>query len=323
MSYSLTQKESLPDGIKRIGREQLDKAIAQLENQTADNQEESIHAARKRFKQIRAVVRLVRSELGETIYHQENSCFRDAGRQLSEVRDAQVRINTLEALAQHFADTLDAEAFDSIRQALDAYSEATQHYIINEENAVTAVLPDLKTARDRMASWPLKHHNWSALAPNLHKTYKRGRKAFQTAYKDNTPENMHEWRKRVKYLWYDLRLLKPLWPEMMTAWAAEASILADYLGDDHDLAMLRQFLLSQPKRLKGNEHLEVLITLIDHRQAELQTAAHFLGQRLYAEKPKHFIRRLKAYWQTWQSKAHQSPQKRLDKSALLKSLATV
>lgn len=321
MSYRLTTKESLPDGIRRIAREQLDKAIAQLAHQTTDNQEEAIHDARKRFKKIRAVIRLVRSELGEAVYQQENSCFREVGRQLSEVRDAQVRINTLEALAQHFADTVEPDAFSSVRRALDAYSEATQHYVIQEESAVDTVLPQLEIARDRIATWSLKHHRWSVLKPNIDKTYGRGLKAFHAAYKDNTAENMHEWRKRVKYFWYDLRLLRPLWPDMMKAWAKQASTLADYLGDDHDLAVLRQFILSQPKRLQGNEQLEVLITLIDHRQAELQTAARFLGERLYAEKPKHLTRRLETYWDAWQTKAHQPARKRLDKSALLKSLA--
>ncbi|NJL87602.1 MAG: CHAD domain-containing protein [Leptolyngbyaceae cyanobacterium SM1_1_3] len=275
MSYQLTAKEPLPDGIKRIVREQLDKAIAQLSDRVADAPEAAIHDARKRFKKIRAVVRLVRSELRESVYQREHSCFRAAGQKLAEVRDAQVRINTLEALTEHFSDILEPEAFSSVHQALDAYSEATQHYIVAEENATEAVLSELQVARDRIETWTLKHNDWSALEPNFKQTYKRGLKAFQIAYKKKTPENMHEWRKRVKYLWYDLSLLKPLWPDLMKAWATEASTLADCLGNDHDLAVLRQFILSQPKRLKGNSQLEVLITLIDHRQAELQTAARF------------------------------------------------
>jgi len=42
-----------------------------------------------------------------------------------------------------------------------------------------------------------------------------------------------------------------------------------------------------------------VLGLIEHRRAQLQTEAIFLGERLYAEKPKPFVRRLRRYWRAW------------------------
>ena len=48
----------------------------------------------------------------------------------------------------------------------------------------------------------------------------------------------HDWRKRAKDVWYQLRLLQDTWPDVMKAMAGQASQLSDLLGDDHDLAVL-------------------------------------------------------------------------------------
>jgi hypothetical protein len=41
---------------------------------------------------------------------------------------------------------------------------------------------------------------------------------------------------------------------------------------------------------------DAVIVLIDHRRAQLQTQAIQLGERLYAESPKAFARRVRRYW---------------------------
>ena len=109
-------------------------------------------------------------------------------------------------------------------------------------------------------------------------------------------ENFHQWRKRAKDLWYDLRILHGAWPEILGATAEEAHRLSDLLGDHHDLAVLREDLGS---RRFSNEDSEALAAAISSREAELAGDAFELGHRLYAEKPKAFRARLRAYWRAW------------------------
>ena len=42
--------------------------------------------------------------------------------------------------------------------------------------------------------------------------------------------------------------------------------------------------------------VDAVIDLIDHRREQLQTAAMFAGERVYAERPKAFARRLRRCW---------------------------
>ena len=52
------------------------------------------------MKKLRSALKLVRPVLGEKAYRRENERFRDVARELSDVRDAQVRAETVEALAR-------------------------------------------------------------------------------------------------------------------------------------------------------------------------------------------------------------------------------
>jgi hypothetical protein len=91
-------------------------------------------------------------------------------------------------------------------------------------------------------------------------------------------------------LGYHVRVLKPMWPELLGGLADELERLADYLSDNHDLAILRQALKNFPHALVG---------MIDQRRSQLQVEAQHLGARIYVEKPNDFARRFHRYWETW------------------------
>lgn len=91
MAFYLRDRESVAVRFKRIANEQAKKALFQVTVVIQQDPSEAVHDARKRFKKIRALLRLVRDQLGEDVYQSENACFRALGRRLSDVRDAQVR----------------------------------------------------------------------------------------------------------------------------------------------------------------------------------------------------------------------------------------
>ena len=152
---------------------------------------------------------------------------------------------------------------------------------------------ELRAVRARIDDWPLRRGGWPALEPGLDRSYRRGRRAFDRVRSKPTAESLHEWRKRSKDLWYHLRLLKPASPGILGGHADEAHGLSDLLGDDHDLAILREKL----RGATGGPAVDVdaVIELIDHRREQLQTDAMQAGERVYAEKPKAFRRRLHRY----------------------------
>ena len=111
----------------------------------------------------------------------------------------------------------------------------------------------------------------------------------------------------MKYLWYQVSLLRELWPKPLKKFADQVERLVDYLSDDHDLAMLRERVLNQSNESTNHHEHEALLALIDKRRAELQTQALFLGERIYAEKADVFKSRFHEYWRAWRSEQKTNP----------------
>lgn len=302
MAFRLKPDESVGKGVKRLARRQVEGALEELEPQHEDR-DEAVHDARKRFKKVRSVLRLVRDELGEKVYRRENQCFRDAARPLTEVRDARVLVESFDKLLEHFANEVNAKSFTGTREALEGNRQAIRARVLDESNTFAEVAEAIAGAHERVRSWSIDHRGWSALRRGLRRVYRHGREALATAVADPTAENLHAWRKESKYLWHQLQLLEPLWPAVLKELANQVHTLSSLLGDDHDLFLLRQTLANGPDVFGGTSTLETLFALIDRRRAELQQEAFLLGQRIYRDRPRAFTSRIKGYWKAWRSEA--------------------
>lgn len=299
MSYRLEKPEPLADEVKRITLEQIDKALPQLRN-PGDDRDEAVHDVRKRFKKIRACLRLVRDSIGGDIYHYENECYRDAGRVLAPVRDSTVDIETLNHLTSYFSDQLDEGVFDHLRQRLIERHKVISEQILDKEKGLTRVKVTIEQARQRVDGWPIQPGGFEVIDESLKRVYKRGYKGLMSAQEKSTNENLHEWRKRVKYLWYHIRILKPAWKDILDELADELHELSDYLGDDHDLAIFEEAVRKNSDWLSNEREFEILLGMIEQSRKFLQASAFPLGKKIYAEKPKDFVKRIQVYWRAWE-----------------------
>ncbi|HET7510449.1 MAG TPA: CHAD domain-containing protein [Solirubrobacterales bacterium] len=288
-SYELKGSEELGAGLKRVAATRAEKALERLRG-NGEDPAEAIHGARKDMKKLRAVLRMARGSLPQRLYKEENRRYRDAAQALSASRDAEVKLKTLDALGERDGG-LPREAIETWRQILDRDREAA----VNTAHAEAAI-GLIEEGLRGIQSWPLEGDSWKLVGGEVKRAYRRGHRAMAIAAADQSEESFHDWRKRAKDLWYQLRLLGPAWSGPLGAAAEEAHRLTNLLGDHHDLAVLRQDL---GERQLGEEETQALEAAIDARQAQLAVEAFALGRRLYAEPPKAYGRRLRRYWQAW------------------------
>jgi CHAD domain-containing protein len=255
--YRLDLEGDLPAAVRAVAAEQLDDAIAQLRD--GEDRVTAVHEARKDLKKVRSLLRLVRTAMPKDDRRRAGGALRDIAASLAGTRDA-----------------------DVMRETLAKLGATGTFTVVAQDPDVPAAIAGLERERALVSVWPLDGVDRAALATGLAIAYSRGRDEYRASRADPTVEGIHEWRKRVKDLWYQARLLEAAWPAVLDALAEEAHTLSDLLGDDHDLGVLA-------------EQMENLAALCHRRRAELQDEAFALGARLYAEKPKAFARRIAAY----------------------------
>jgi CHAD domain-containing protein len=288
--YQLEPDETPKQGVSRVAQGELDLTIGLLEAApNGDGGAEAIHEARKALKRLRTLLRVSRPALEDRQYRRENVNLRDAGRHLSDARDAQVLVETLDSLLEGFGDELPAGTWQRLRSALAERAERMQ---TDAPSDFEAVLKRLGRARERVPSWPLPSENGRAsLAEGFERIYRRGRRALRRAEAEPTPENLHELRKRAKDLWHSTQLLQPACPAEMKPRSKEAHRLSDLLGDDHDLSVLLEYADRHPKLVSKSER-RLLQGAVDLRREVLRAQALACAHKLYRLKPQPMLRKL-------------------------------
>ena len=294
-AYRLHDDEDAAAGMRRVIVGRLEKATERLrEPSDGDALAEAIHGARKDLKKARAALRLIRDELGEETFKRENRALRDAGRMLSASRDAEVKLATLDSLGKGESGDLPPGPTALWREALLADRDRIVDADADQTGAATEAIAAVAA---RAPEWRIRHDGWGLLAPGLDTAYRDGRDAFTALGSSPSFEDVHDLRKRGKDLWYQVRLLRGAWPSVLESTAEEIHEFTDFLGDHHDLAVLAEDLADRDE--VDAAHRPILIRLIEARQASLLADAISACERIYAEKPKAFGRRLHGYWRAW------------------------
>ena len=299
MAFELKKKESVSDGITRTVRRQIEKALKHLRangklRQRGASEDDPVREVRKCFKRVRAALRLVREELGDDVYREENWCFRDAARPLTEVRDAEVLVEIVDKLTQQFADAIGSGAFAKIYEALLANQQEVTRRVLDEDKALAAVKEVAIRALARLPEWKIAHDGWAALESGLRRVYREGHRALALAAETSSVVNLHEWRKQAKYLWHQLQLLDAGWTSSEQGLVDQTHKLSTLLGEDHDLAVLRETLAADPLTYGGHRVLKAVFVVIDRQREELERQAFALGEEVYKDSPKVFTSRIEA-----------------------------
>lgn len=349
--------------LRRLLAEQLGRAALTLRSEEGPDAE-AVHDVRKALKKSRSVLRLGRADLGASVVRHANAELRRVGADLAQQRDADSLVEAVDGLSPSpGADLRDgsvdpaatasggaqpqvqgasvlappapgpetAEALAVVRSALVERAEGVRDL----GGLARATVIGAARTLDQTVAWlrlvPAQATGWDALGPGFARQYHRGRKAFLGLSEAPSIDELHEWRKRVKDLWYHQRLLRRLWTDAQRPIVAAGDELAATLGDDHDLGLLLAHLSSpidgdaahgspavgraagqQPggqeaADLRATVHpvahldldpdVRLLVTdIVGSRRHQLQAHARTLGTLLYADDPDAWRARHGAWW---------------------------
>jgi len=292
MSYAFETSEPVGPALTRIAHEQIDKALASIDE---EGPHEAVHEARRRCKKVRAALRLVRPALDD--YADANAFFRDTARLISELRDATAHLETLDAIREHHGGAIDEEALGALRRAMLSERErrSTEQDI---GDRLMTVRDRLVEGKRRAADWVLDEGGFEAVSGGLEKTYRRARQRAEKAQERDDAKSFHQWRKRVKYHRYHVKMLRRCFPELLEAREAASHDLTDLLGDEHDRAVLQQF-FSETGLADDHQSITTVIAgLAAVERERLRERSRPLGYKLFiAEDASSFVARVGQWWE--------------------------
>ena len=297
MAYRLEPTIQVGRELHRVARERLDDALYRLDSVTDATEpaelEEVVHEVRKRCKEVRALARLVRGNLGAE-FGRFNGLVRGAALELASIRDAHAVLATFDDL-RAATETVDDEKLSEVRRQQAALADDASRGLRSGDPRIVSARTALTKARRRVKKWDVPE-GFGSLAPGLRANYRRGRREMAFARKEPRDNHIHEWRKAVKNLWYQTRLLELAAPSVLTPLVARLDDLAEALGDDHDLAVLVERLENDPAAFGGKKAVKRAVRLARAQQQDLRARAFRLGATVYAERPDAFVARIATYW---------------------------
>lgn len=272
--------------LKHLVRKTLRDAGSDLRHDRA----RAVHDVRKRVKQVRAIVKVLQ-QTDACSFRNETRRLRAAGQRLSILRDADVVIATFDDVQARFPTRLPEHTYALMRQQLvrakarimrDATADQSMAHVAHSLRAVGRSVKRWRVSAIDVRQWP-------AL---LKEGYRASRTAMKHAHEKMSPSELHRWRKRVKTLWYQLRLAELPAPGLLQE-IRRFDQLQTWLGDDHDLSVMQATIAGDVRLHRMPADVRALAAMSGTLQTALRRKSFTLGERLLAETPGVFVRRLR------------------------------
>ena len=294
LSYSLDPAMPMSEAVRRVACAEVDAAYADLSS--PPDRHRGVHDARKCLKRLRSLLVLIRPGLPEPVFLSLTDRVRTIARGLAPARDAHALLDAIDKLGDDDLDPGESTPIRALRAWLHRRRQAAERSL--ESNTASDAMRGLFALRPAMASLAVYPDGFQPVAKGLRESYRSGRKAFTQAFASGSDEDFHEWRKTLQHHWRHMQLLTPCWPFELSARVDAARALSQVLGDDHDIALLRQLVAAPTMVFASPEDTQTFLKRCRNRHKALRREAETRGARLFVERSRPFVDRIEAYWLT-------------------------
>jgi CHAD domain-containing protein len=243
--------------------------------------EEYIHRIRVDIKHFRAWLRLLRISNEGYNWKEMDTTLLTQAKHLGTARDAEALNDTLNNL-NNYAKT--QKERDAIIYAL----EQLQSNLTNSPIDWKIFKAKLKTDLDIYSQGFVSFNSTQELKDGLKRTYKKTKQLAKKAFSiKGTHEDLHQFRKWVKYLNYQLSYLGKAYPQCNKI-KKDIDRLGNTLGKAHDLVMIEQKLGQVPE----NDLMKTVFKLIDKNIKLILKNSHHSYKTIFNLTPEKFIQQL-------------------------------
>lgn len=249
----------------------------------------AVHEIRKSYKRLRALF-LLFSECNETQTDQFRREIKAAGKILSPIRESFVNV-------QHFDKITAGSNLISerkIKQVKDSLLEKNRVLVEDEfisKNVVSDIVQFVKNIQVQLITLKSNCPSVFQLKTQLSSIFVEGYEVYQSIEPELSPVVMHELRKILKRLWYQLDFVKFMHPRYFRLKSDQLNKITEQLGVDHDLFVFFEDLKSGDFNF-NNEELLILDNQVQHQRELNMVKLLPRLKQFFNEPPEIFDRKL-------------------------------
>jgi CHAD domain-containing protein len=285
----LRRGEAIADGLERM----VGRLAGGAETRVAKSGDEqsAVHDVRLAIKRFRALLRLTRAGGGEEFFKAHDKSLREAAERLAPTRDAHVAARTLGQLREKSLAPEDRAALKSVQERFRVKSPG-----VTAAKLRLALREASRSLREAARAWgarPTSGRGWGLVEPGFRKMCRQYLARMDRALASGRDLDFHEWRKRAKFLGYQARMIRPIWPKRLVKLEKRLDKLQEILGADHDLSVLKGLLRTHPEMCATPAEKRRVLACLRKASGLLRRQAKTASRRVFREKPDLFLRRLR------------------------------
>jgi CHAD domain-containing protein len=290
VSFELHHRKHIEDQLTKIVRRQLRKTADALTTSEGSQLRSAVHESRKSVKKVRAVAAFL-TQAGAKLPRGDRKRLKSTASALSRVRDRTAIVDTFDRVRRRYPRQFPEHTYGVLRRGLVAARDRSETRA-QRDGEVAEAAERLEKTRTSAQRWTCPSIRWSGVIAIVAASYRRSRHAMKRARVTGQSATLHRWRKELKTLWYQLRLVRPLMTGVAPLIAALDRLETD-LGDDHNLVVLGATLRGCRDLGSMRAEMRQIDRLAARMRQSLRRRAFALGRRLHPRKPKAFARWLR------------------------------
>jgi CHAD domain-containing protein len=262
---------------------------------TAENisSNQKVHELRRGFKRLRALLRFFK-EIPESPANQLNKEIRNFGKLLAPLREAAVNLDLFDkeiSTNNHLPEKKIKNARELLVQKNKSLVERgfLENNLHNTIRTFFDGFENILTTNN--SELPLKNHMFNEVS----QSYLKSINIYRQLPANPHPEEWHELRKKLKRLWYQLDFIKFLHPRYFKLKTDQLNKITDQLGDDHDLHVFAEDLLSEGYGFDGEE-LRILTNQTEHLRELNQLKLQPRLKQFFTAPPEEFDQKLERFF---------------------------
>ncbi len=294
MAFRMDPNQAMETEARRIADKQLQLAIAGLGAADGADGDRRIHTARRHVKKLRALIHLVEPRVEQERRHGQRR-LRRASRLLAPVADSEALVRTLDALCCRYPDALPPAVQTELRAVLGRREREVRRRV-DFRRLRLKVAGQLAAEQVRVRTWQLGGAGVDAVAAGVRRSVRRGRRSMRRALARPTTRRYSTWRRRVKELWFQLRLIEGCTGGRLIEDQRRLEQLDGVLGEAHNCALLCDALVAGA--LHSRADTAHCLRIVRRYRADLRREARAVAPLVHGVPPRAYSARVARCWHT-------------------------